>query len=57
MRIGKEQNVAGLKRLGSKLMDGTTWEETRSKDTLDRKLKLEQDLLDKKEDLDKEIAR
>lgn len=38
-------------------MDKTSWEETRSKDTLDRKLKLEQGLLDKKEDLQKETNR
>lgn len=57
MRIGKEQNVSSLKRTGTELMDKTSWEETRSKDTLDRKLKLEQGLIDKKEDLQKEINR
>jgi len=55
MRIGKEQNVNYLKRLGLDLMAKVTFEETHSKTKLDEKLKLEQDLLDLNEKKEKEI--
>lgn len=54
MRIGKEQNLASLKRHGLDLMAKTTFEENHSKTKLDEKLKLEQDLLDLNEKLEKE---
>lgn len=54
MRIQKEQNLASLKRLGLDMMAKTTFEENHSKTKLDEKLKLDQDLLDKNEDLAKE---
>ena len=57
MRISKEQNVASLKRLGLDLMAKTTFEETNSKQKLDSKLKLEQDLLDLNEKMTKETQR
>lgn len=57
MRIGKEQIVSSLRRTGMVMMDQTTWEETRSKDILDQKLNLEQKLLDKREQLEKEVAK
>ena len=53
MRISKEQNVNSLKRFGLDLMAKTTWEETHSKAKLDEKLKLDQDLLDLNEKLQK----
>jgi len=55
MRIGKEQNVNYLKRLGLDLMQKVTFEETHSKVKLDEKLKLDQDLLDLNEKKEKEI--
>ena len=51
MRIQYEKNVDNLKTNGVILMEKTADEETKSKDILDKKLKLEQDLLDLKEDL------
>lgn len=43
-----------LKRLGLDLMAKTTFEETHGKSKLDEKLKLDQDLIDLRERLDKE---
>lgn len=51
MRIQYEKNVENLKTNGVILMEKTADEETKSKDVLDKKLKLEQELLDLKEDL------
>ena len=51
MRIQYEKNVDNLKTNGVILMEKTADEETKSKDILDKKLKLEQELLDLKEDL------
>ena len=51
MRIQYEKNVDNLKTNGVILMEKTADEETKSKDVLDKKLKLEQELLDLKEDL------
>ena len=51
MRIQYEKNVDNLKTNGVILMEKTADEETKRKDILDKKLKLEQELLDLKEDL------
>jgi len=51
MRIQYQKNVDNLKINGVILMEKTADEETKSKDVLDKKLKLEQELLDLKEDL------
>ena len=53
MRIKYEKNVDTLKKNGTNLVDKGGDEETKSKDVLDEKLKLEQELLDLNEDLDK----
>lgn len=53
MRIKYEKNVASLKSQGVILMEKIANEEAKSKDVLDEKLKLEQELLDLKEDLGK----
>ena len=53
MRIKYENNLDNLKRNGVILMEKTADEESKSKDLLDKKLKMEQDLLDTKEDLQK----
>jgi len=52
MRIKYEKNIDNLKTNGVILMEKTADEESKSKDVLDNKLKLEQELLDLKEDLD-----
>ena len=49
MRIKYEHSVNYLKSQGEKLMDQISFEETKSKDVLDEKLKLEQELIDIKE--------
>ena len=54
LSIQKEQNLESLKRLGLDYMAKTTFEENHSKTKLDEKLKLEQDLLDLNEKLEKE---
>lgn len=51
MRIKYEKNVSYLKSQGVILMEKIANEESKSKDVLDEKLKLEQELLDKSEDL------
>ena len=51
MRINKEKHLDNLKRQGVMLMEKTADEETKSKDILDRKLKMEQELIDTKDDL------
>jgi hypothetical protein len=51
MRIKYEHSVAYLKAQGVILMEKINFEEAKSKDVLDEKLKLEQELLDLKEDL------
>ena len=51
MRIKYEKNVDTLKKMGVNLVDKGGDEETKSKEVLDEKLKLEQDLLDLNEDL------
>jgi chromosome segregation ATPase len=53
MRIKYEKNVATLKSQGVIMMEKIQSEENRSKDILDKKLQLEQDLLMLKEDLSK----
>ena len=53
MRIKYEKNVASLKSQGVILMEKIANEEAKSKDVLDEKLKLQQELLDLKEDLGK----
>lgn len=53
MRINKEKHLDNLKRQGVMLMEKTADEETKSKDILDRKLKMEQELLDTKDELQK----
>lgn len=53
MRIKYEKNVANLKSQGVIMMEKIANEEAKSKDVLDEKLKLEQELLDLKEDLTK----
>lgn len=53
MRIKYEQNVAGLKQNGIILMEKTSDEESKSKDVLDNKLKIDQNLLDIREEIDK----
>lgn len=51
MRIKYENNLDNLKRNGVMLMEKTADEEAKSKDLMDAKLKMEQELLDCKEDL------
>ena len=51
MRIKYEKNLDTLKFTGTNLVDKGGNEETMSKDVLDEKLKLEQELLDLNEDL------
>lgn len=46
MRIKYEKNLDNLKRNGVMLMEKTADEETKSKDILDKKLKMEQELID-----------
>jgi hypothetical protein len=53
MRIKYEKSVSTLKSQGVILMEKIQNEETRSKDILDKKLQLEQDLIVLKEDLEK----
>uniref|UniRef100_A0A7S3CIG5 Uncharacterized protein n=1 Tax=Strombidium rassoulzadegani TaxID=1082188 RepID=A0A7S3CIG5_9SPIT len=53
MRIKYEKNVDNLKINGVIMMEKTTDEEQKSKDVLDNKLKLEQELIDFKEKLQK----
>ena len=53
MRIKLEKNLAYLKSMGVILMEKISNEEAKSKDVLDEKLKLEQELIDLKEDLTK----
>jgi hypothetical protein len=53
LRIQYESNVDNLKRNGVILMEKTADEEAKSKDVLDNKLKMEQNLTDLKEDLNK----
>ena len=53
MRIKYEKNVSTLKSQGVILMEKIQSEENRSKDILDKKLQLEQDLIILKEDLGK----
>ena len=55
MRIKYEKNVAYLKHQGVIFMEKIANEEAKSKEVLDEKLKLEQELLDLKEDLQKII--
>lgn len=52
MRIKYEKSVDTLKKTGVNLVDKGGDEETKSKDVLDLKLKLEQELLDLNEELD-----
>jgi hypothetical protein len=51
MRIQYENKLDNLRRDGVMLMEKTADEESKSKDLLDKKLKMEQELLDTKEDL------
>ena len=51
MRIKYEKNLDTLKKTGGNLVDKGGDEETKSKEVLDEKLKLEQELLDLNEDL------
>lgn len=51
MRIKYEKNVDTLKKTGVNLVDKGGDEETQSKEVLDEKLRLEQDLMDLNEDL------
>ncbi len=51
MRINKEKHLDNLKRQGVMLMEKTADEETKSKDILDKKLKMEQELIDTKDEL------
>ena len=53
MRIKYEKNVSTLKSQGVIMMEKISNEEAKSKDVLDEKLKLEQELIDLKEDLGK----
>ena len=57
MRIKYEHSVNYLKSQGEILMDKISFEETKSKDVLDEKLKLEQELIDMKEDMAKEFEK
>ena len=56
MRIKYEKNLDNLRLNGVILMEKTADEENRSKDLLDQKLKVEQNLLDLNEDLAKRLA-
>ena len=51
MRIKYENNLDNLKKNGVMLMEKTADEEAKSKDLLDNKLKMEQELLDTKDEL------
>lgn len=51
MRIKYEKNLDNLRINGVIMMEKTSDEETKSKDVLETKLKLEQELIDKKEQL------
>jgi hypothetical protein len=53
MRIKYENNLDNLKRNGVMLMEKTADEEAKSKDLLDNKLKMDQDLLDTRDELQK----
>jgi hypothetical protein len=53
MRIKYEKNLDNLRIIGVNLMEKTTDEESKSKDVLDQKLKLEQQLVDLKDNLAK----
>jgi uncharacterized pyridoxal phosphate-containing UPF0001 family protein len=53
MRIKYENNLDNLKKHGVMLMEKTADEESKSKDLLDKKLKMDQELLEVKEDLQK----
>ena len=55
MRIKYEKSVDNLKINGVIMMEKTSDEENKSKDVLDQKLKLDQQLLDLKEDLQKAV--
>ena len=57
MRIKYEKNVAYLKHQGVIFMEKIANEEAKSKEVLDEKLKLEQELLDLKEDLQKIVEK
>ena len=57
MRIKYEHNVNTLKKNGVNLVDKGGDEETKSKDVLDEKLKLEQELLDLNMDLEKALEK
>ena len=50
-RIKLQKNLDNLRQMGVILMDKTSNEETKSKEVLDEKLKLEQELNDLREDL------
>lgn len=54
MRIKYEQNLDNLRENGVILMEKTTDEEAKSKDVLDQKMKLEQELMDLNESLAKD---
>jgi uncharacterized pyridoxal phosphate-containing UPF0001 family protein len=51
MRIKYENNLDNLKKQGVMLMEKTADEEGKSKDLLDKKLKMDQELLETREDL------
>ena len=57
MRIKYEKNVAYLKSQGVILMEKIANEEAKSKEVLDEKLKLEQELIELKEDLAKIVSK
>jgi uncharacterized pyridoxal phosphate-containing UPF0001 family protein len=54
MRIKYEQNLDNLRENGVILMEKTTDEEAKSKEVLDQKMKLEQELMDLNESLAKD---
>lgn len=53
MRIKYENNLDNLKRNGVMLMEKTSDEQAKSKDLMDHKLKMEQEIIDLNEDLTK----
>ena len=57
IRIKYEKNVDTLKKTGGHLVDKGGDEENKSKDVLEEKLKLEQELLDLNTDLDTELQK
>ena len=57
MRIKYEKSVDTLKKTGVHLVDKGGDEETKSKDVLDEKLKLEQELLDLNNELDVQLKK